>query len=433
MLSRIEDQIGLFERRLFDLESKLADQASQLEDIARMGLMITSLIDLESVLAAMMEMAIRMVSGEVGSIMLCQDGRLQTRVSWGVDDATINGIRTEEGNNIAEWSLKAAAAVVVNPVAGEDKLQHHIESVIAVPVISKEKKIGVMVIVNKASGGEFNEEDKLRLTLLVRFAAVAIENASLIEAKLVAQKLEQELFLARTVQATLLPESSAEFEHARIEAAYVPAGQVSGDYYDIIRLSESEFVVIVGDVTSKGVPAALLMAAVRSAFRLEAVRGLPVDQLITNLNKFLCEQVLKSENMFISLAYAHFDLAAHRCAYVNAGHLPPLHYRAATQDASEWRVGGTVLGQFAEIEYRSEIVPVKPGDRILFYTDGVSEAENRAGALFGRQRVISFMKEQGASSPSQITQSLQDELVRFRSGANPSALDDTTILAVEIR
>ncbi|MCC6961886.1 MAG: SpoIIE family protein phosphatase [candidate division Zixibacteria bacterium] len=433
MLSRIEDQIVLFERKLFDLESKLADQAAQLEDIARMGLMITSLIDLESVLAAMMEMAIRMVSGEVGSIMLIENERLQTRISWGVDDAVIAAIRMEDGRNIADWALATGEATILRELGEPASMHNRIESVIAVPVISKEKKIGVLVIVNKATGGEFDEEDRMRLQLLVRFAAVAIENASLIEEKLHAQKLEQELFLAHTVQHALLPAPSATFNRAIIEAAYIPAGQVGGDYYDIIKLTDDEFVVIVGDVTSKGVPAALLMAAVRSAFRLEAVRGRPVDQLITGLNQFLCEQVLRSENMFISVAYAHFNLAAGTCAYVNAGHLPPAHLQKESGQVREWRVGGTVLGQFADVTFKSETVELHAGDRILFYTDGVSESENQRGDLYGRQRVLHFLRNQSDAHPVQVTQRLMEELGVFRAGANRASLDDTTILAVEIR
>ncbi len=121
MLSRIEDNLAIFEKRLYELELKLADQDSQLEDVARMGLMITSILDLESVLAAVMEMAVRTVGGEVGCIVLEENGKLSTRVSWGVDRETISVIRMEGDIDVISWVMRSREVAVINevPIYGE--------------------------------------------------------------------------------------------------------------------------------------------------------------------------------------------------------------------------------------------------------------------------------------------------------------------------
>lgn len=433
MLSRIEDNLAIFEKRLYELELKLADQDSQLEDIARMGLMITSILDLESVLAAVMEMAVRTVGGEVGCIVLEENGRMSTRVSWGVDRETISLVRMEGDIDVINWVMQSGEVAVINDVPISEDARVKIDSILAAPLVSRDTSIGALVVINKDSDNGFTEDDKLRVQMLVRFAAVAIENANLMKSKLRSQKLEQELELARTVQQALLPDSSAVFEGAVIEAKYVPAGHVGGDYFDIIRLSDHEFVVIIGDVSNKGVPAALMMAAVRSVFRIEAGKNLKIDAMVTNLNTFLCDQVLRSKNMFLSLAYCYFNLSDMTCTFVNAGHLPPIHYQTQNQSVQEWRTGGVVLGQFPGYEYQCETVPLHSGDKVLFYTDGVSESENAEAELYGRSRLREFFRRNASQNPSQLTAQLLREVEEFRAVDANVQIDDTTVLVVEIR
>ncbi len=433
MLSKIEDHLAIFEQRLYDLELKLADQNSQLEDVARMGLMITSILDLESVLAAMMEMAVRTAGGEVGCIILSVNGELRTRVSWGVERETLSSIRMEGNVDVVDWVMQSGEIAVINELPDIPEAKFRIDCILAAPLIARDQPIGAVVIINKDSKTGFSEEDKLRVQMLVRFAAVAIENANLMEAKLRSLKMEQELKLARTVQQTLLPDASESFEKALIEAKYVPAGHVGGDYFDIIRLSGHEFVVIVGDVSNKGVPAALMMAAVRSVFRMEAGKNQQMDMMVTDLNTFLCDQVLRSKNMFLSLAYSYFNLHSMTCTFVNAGHLPPVHFHSESKSVTEWRTGGVVIGQFPGYEYQCETVTLASGDKVLFYTDGVSESENSAGELYGRARVREFVEQNVALPPLDFTQKLMSEVEAFRTTEESTQIDDTTVLVVEIK
>jgi sigma-B regulation protein RsbU (phosphoserine phosphatase) len=433
MLSILEKQMELLERKLFDLEDRIEDQSMQLNDVATMGLMITSLLDIEKVLSAMMDMATRTVGGEVGCIMLLEKGLLQTKVSWGLDDRIIKSIKLENEVDIATWTFQTGETIVINEFPEEATHGGLINAIISVPVATHERQLGVLIVVNKTSGGGFTDEDKNAIETLVRFAAVSIENANLMMERLERQKLEQELVVARQVQQALLPSNAETFEKASIAATYLPAGQVGGDYYDIIRLSPHEFVIIVGDVSNKGMPAALMMTAVRSVFRMEAGKNVEIDQLITDLNAFLCDQVLKTENMFISLAYAYFNLRMMSCTYVNAGHLAPIHYHKETAAITVWKTGGTVLGQFPSFVYQSESVPLETGDRVLFYTDGITECEDSVGQMYTRERLNKFVVANAERKPEEFIALLTQEVDDFKGDSSKPQSDDITTLLIEIK
>lgn len=418
--------------RLIELEGQLESKNLQMEYVATTGLMLTSLLDIEKVLSAMMEMAIRTVSGEVGCILLERDNRLETKISWGLEQNIVETISAPNGENIAAQARLSGRAIVVNEIAAERGGLAHVNAAIAVPLITRDHPMGVLVVVNKTDGGSFDDNDKLMIETLVRFASVAIDNASLLEQQLEQQRLEQELEVARQVQQALLPERSASLAGARVETSYQPAGQVGGDYFDVITLSDREFVVIVGDVSNKGVPAALLMTAVRSVFRLETSVGIVVEQLLDKLNSFLCEQVFSPNGMFITLAYAYFNLKEGVCTCSNAGHLPPIHISRKDDQLSCWKIGGTALGLFSDFKYSSERLKLSPGDRVLFYTDGITECRNHLGELYGRERLEQSVREHRELGQVEMLQAVLADASTFASGKSQPADDDITALLVEI-
>lgn len=431
MSSNIINEIDELETRVVDLETLLQTKTAQLEDSTTMGLMLTTMLDIEKILSAMMEMAIRTVNAEVGCIMLKDGDTLKTRISWGLDDHVVSSVRIDDDLDIANWVFREGRGIVLSEFPPQNNFAGQISSAMAVPLTTHEKTIGVVVIVNKVTGDPFGSNDQQSLESLVRFAAVAIENANLMAEKLKKQKMEQELELAHEVQQALLPRSDETFTRAVLEASYEPAGQVGGDYYDIIRLSDDRFVVIVGDVSNKGVPAALMMTAVRSVFRLQTGHGGEIEKKIRELNTFLCDQVLRTENMFISLTYACFDLEKMICRYVNAGHLPPVHFRKSKNDLYLWKRGGVILGQFPNFSFQSEDVKLNRGDRILFYTDGINESENAAGELYGRERLHRFVLDNSSLKPAEFNNKLISTVRSFSNGATET--DDITLLMVEMK
>jgi sigma-B regulation protein RsbU (phosphoserine phosphatase) len=282
----------------------------------------------------------------------------------------------------------------------------------------------------RRGGCGFTESDRQTLEVLVRFAAVAIENARLLQHRLQQQRIEQELAIGRQVQQTLLPPRSARLPRALIETVYQPAGQVGGDYFDLIRLTEDEFVVIIGDVSNKGVPAALMMTAVRSVFRLETRSHVNVEDLVVKLNAFLCEEVFTPNSMFVTLVYAYFDLREGKCTYCNAGHLPPFLCRDG--ELSSWTTGGTALGLFGNTEYRTDSVRLQQHDRIVFYTDGITECRNTEGKLYGRERLAEQVIASVSLSPPEALESIVSDTAEFGANSPQAEMDDITAIMVEI-
>lgn len=434
MFSASADDSSTAARRLFELESAVIDQQTRLDDIATMGLVITRLLDIDEVLSATMEMATRVVGGEVGCILLEVEGELRKRVSWGLDDSILKQVSYKDHASLVDWVFRSGEAAVLNEILPQESAQGAIIEIIAAPLQSREKHIGVVVVVNKIEGNGFSDADRALLETVVRFASVAIDNANLLKQQLRQQQLEQELALAREVQQALLPPRSAEFEGARVETLYRPAGQVGGDYFDVIRLSPQEFLVVVGDVSNHGVPAALQMAAVRSVFRMQTDKGRSCDLLMHEVNQFLCEQVFKPDSSFITLVTAHFDLKNMKCVYVNAGHLPPLQFAVGTEKPREWRTGGTFLGQFPEFEYKCEEVDLHPGEKVFFYTDGISESESPTGEMFGRERVERILRRNLEQPGQECLAGLVREIDRFVGAHQPEfqQSDDITALVVEV-
>ncbi len=418
-------------RRIVDLEDDLENRMLELDDITNMGVMLTSMLDVDAILSAMMEMSLRIVSAEVGCILLAEDGELITRTSWGVDASLIRQIKVDGDTDIAGRAYRSGETVVMNDFAPDTEVNAVINSIICVPISYKSGPVGVLVAVNKTADGGFTEGDTLTLERLVNFAAVAIENARLMQYKLERQRMEQELSLAREVQKALLPSVDINYEGIQLEDLYIPAGQVGGDYFDLIPISDTEFIVIVGDVSNKGVPAALMMTAVRSAIRAIATEGKDVGGVVTRINDVLSLDVMKRPDVFTSLVFARFDMENRTCTYTNAGHLPPLLHNRIDNSLRQLKTGGTILGQFEGFEYKAEVVDLRKSDRILLFTDGVTEVFNTSGEMYGLERLGEFLVAGGDATARDFLQDLRSDVETFARDASDTPFDDLTAVVVD--
>jgi sigma-B regulation protein RsbU (phosphoserine phosphatase) len=197
-------------------------------------------------------------------------------------------------------------------------------------------------------------------------------------------------------------------------------------------ISDSEFQVIVGDVSNKGVPAALMMTAARSAIRAEAKRGTDVAGIVNHINKILCLDVMKYPDIFISFVFAHFDLKTRKCTYTNAGHLPPFLFNKHTGNFRQLTTGGVIIGQFEDFEYKSETIDLSEDDRLLFFTDGATECVNARGEMYGRERLGRFFAAQADVRPREFMQRFTEELDSFTKDTGKPQFDDIAAVVVEI-
>jgi serine phosphatase RsbU (regulator of sigma subunit) len=421
--------------RIADLELQLAGLKQDRDDVARMGAVLAAITNLEEILSVLMQMAMRIIGAEVGLILTVESEGLIPKIIWGFDPLALPVLQYKEGLNVVEWVQKTGEGVLTDYFAEESGLEFGgrrlmVGGVIALPIRTQTEIVGCVVAVNKSDGGPFTEDDRDNLQILVDFAGVAIEHARLLAESLAKQRLEQELSLAEEVQKTLVPAVDFVFPGVTLKSLYCPAGKVGGDYFDIIPRGKGQFIMVEGDVTSKGVPAALVMTAVRSIVRAEVLRSASTAEIVGRINDLISADLTGQKDMFVTFFCGLFDLKQGVLTYTNAGHPPTLLYSKEEQKLIELSEGGVFLGQFPGMAFAEGRRKLGVGDRIMTFTDGIIEAADDQGRLYGRDRLKRFMVENADMSPAGFLEKLKLDLERNFNNAD--YIDDTTVVFVRV-
>lgn len=237
------------------------------------------------------------------------------------------------------------------------------------------------------------------------------------------QALQTDLELAAKIQGGLLPERDLRFNGWEVAYHYEPAGIVSGDYCDLVRTDAGDLYFMVGDVSGKGVAAAMLMSQLHAMFRTLISLGLPLDQIIERASRVFCESTMASHYATLVCGRARRNGEVELC---NAGHLPPLLSDAHQVVGIE--ASGLPLGMFSDERFEMTRLSLPPGSTLLVYTDGISEAENDAGEEYGHSRLAELRELRRASPPRELVRSCLADLAAFRASASKN--DDLTILAL---
>lgn len=306
-----------------------------------------------------------------------------------------------------------------------------------VPLVAQDQPVGVMII-QSTLREMYTPGEMALLQTIANQAALAIQRASLVEklrakidqleaaqAELVKkERVDRELELAREVQQSMLPQHFPEIPGYAFSAKNEPARQVGGDFYDVIRLDENHFGVVIADVADKGMPAALYMALSRSLLVAEARRELSPRRVLCNVNRLLLE--LGELDGFVSVFYGVIELPTRRMTYTRAGHERPLLLRQNQMTALNG--DGLVLGILEEIEQNltEEIVDLMPGDRLVLFTDGMIDVADESGRFMGHEKLERILKDHSSVSEADLCEAVFSELARYRGGADP--FDDTTLL-----
>jgi len=239
------------------------------------------------------------------------------------------------------------------------------------------------------------------------------------------QVQEQELERAREIQRDLLPKTLPQLPGVQLAGAWQPAKVVGGDYFDVVRLDSKRLGICIGDVAGKGITAALLMANLQASFRALATADAPPSVVCAKLNAFLCSNLAPGK--FITLFYGVLDAERRTLTYESAGHCPALLLKKPGH-VEALRGEGAVLGVLPDWIYRDSVAPLTAGDRLLLYTDGVTEAENKAGEEFGEERLVQAAHL--ADESAENTQRKIMEEVSLFCGANFA--DDATLVVVTL-
>jgi serine phosphatase RsbU (regulator of sigma subunit)/anti-sigma regulatory factor (Ser/Thr protein kinase) len=299
---------------------------------------------------------------------------------------------------------------------------------VVVPLISQGELIGLLNLGSRRSEQEYSADDRRLLNTLAAQAAPALRVAQLarqqqLEAR-ERERLAHELRVARVIQQTLLPKEIPALPGWQMGAHWQPARAVSGDFYDFILFPDGCLGIIVGDVTDKGVPAALVMATTRSVMRTTAERLVSPGAVLEHANNALCPDM--PPNMFVTCLYVLLNPATGHVQYANAGHNLP--YQRTKDGVVELRARGMPLGLLPEMVYEEKEATFMPGDHVILYSDGLIEAHNTRGEMFGFPRLHDLVEKQ--SCASDLIPCLLNELSLF-TGPGWEQEDDVTFVSLE--
>lgn len=298
---------------------------------------------------------------------------------------------------------------------------------LVVPLVSQGELIGMLNLGPRLSEQEFSSDDRRLLNNLAAQAAPAVRVAQLVREQQIEarerERIAQELRVAQLIQQQFLPRQLPDLPGWRLAAHYQPAREVGGDFYDFIDLPSGELGVVVGDVTDKGVPAALVMASTRSILRTEALRTNSPGKVLQRVNDLLCPDI--PDRMFVTCLYAVLNPQTGRLRYANAGHNLP--YVRSGSTVHELRATGMPLGLLPGMTYAEQETSLGDGDRLLLYSDGLIEAHNDGADMFGFPRVMGLL---GAAPEGRDTIDLMlTELARF-TGPDHEQEDDITLVTL---
>jgi sigma-B regulation protein RsbU (phosphoserine phosphatase) len=242
------------------------------------------------------------------------------------------------------------------------------------------------------------------------------------------ERLERELELAREIQQGFLPDCFPRLPGFECAARSVPARHVGGDFYDAFLLDEARVALVVADVSDKGVPAALFMALTRSLIRAEALRDPDPTQVVQHVHELLLE--MNRAGLFVTLFYGVMDTAQRKLHYVRAGHDEPLHCSPASSTCCFLKSQGMLLGLVDPVHLEAVRLDLQPGDLLVLYTDGVTDATSPAGEFFGRERLEQTIREAGDRSAQEVCDLLFERIATFQAGA--AQYDDTAVLIARL-
>jgi serine phosphatase RsbU (regulator of sigma subunit) len=314
------------------------------------------------------------------------------------------------------------------PPAHNQEEANSLGTILCAPLKTQGQVLGFLLLGRMDGQPEFTAGDEKLVMALTGQAAIALETARLHEEEIKRQRLEEELAIGHQIQLSLLPKYFPEIPGWEIAAVYRSARQVGGDLYDIFVSPDEPYRLrmVIADVTGKGVPAALFMASSRTAIRTQSSNGRGPAATLRQANRFITRDI--HSRLFLSAFYATLDTRDGSLVYANAGHDWPLLLRGDSGDIEQLKASGFVLGAFPDIDLEEGTVEISPGDKVVFYTDGITEARNSEDLLFGEERLSELLAENTGSNAQQLLDLIVESVERFI-GDTPRS-DDITLFVV---
>ncbi len=408
---------------------------------------LSSGLSLEDILTAVLDAAIELTRTERGVLLLHNSsGQVQTAVARNAQRGTL---RPEEVQ-ISQGVLKRVAStrrelIVSETEEGSGLTSQHesmarlaLRTIVAIPIdklpviealdatisARQGELLGILYLDSRAPSSAFSALDREVLRTLAREAATVVENARLFAESRAKARLDHEIEIASQIQQKLLPKTLPNLPNVTVAGSTIACYSVGGDCFDVIELEGGRHGFFVGDVSGKGISAALLATLLQGVFFTTATMDIPLPGIFSRVNRYLCER--SGDDRYATVFYGVLDTAG-RFEYVNAGHVPPI-IRRRSGVAEALGSANFPVGMFPEADYQSAEVNLEPDEFLVIYTDGVSEAANISAELFEEARLRKIVEEFKGQTVEELAGTIRDGVKAFTAGAPQS--DDVTILVI---
>jgi len=408
------------------LEGGVLFQHPAVSALIRAGRELSEHRPLKELFRVILDLAIQAVGAERGVLFTLEENRLKVRARHG------EGFRIS--TTVRDQVLESRTSLLVRDTRLDEMLRERqsidlslTRTMMAVPLQTEDQVFGLVYVDSGALAPPFTADDLNLLTVLANVAAIRVDHARLAEREKQQLLVEQDLARAAEIQRGLLPEQPPSPQGLELAAHSVPCRTVGGDYYDFFTYPDGRVALVLGDVSGKGISAALLMTAFQARVQVLAEEPGDLARMMERLNRILAANC--PANCFISFFFGLVDPSREEIVFCNAGHNPPLLQRASGE-MEKLEAGGPVLGVLPEISYTAEKRSLGPGDLLLVFSDGVTEAQDSEEEEFGEERLAEVLAANRDEPADAVLERVKEAVADWTAGVAP--FDDLTLVAARV-
>jgi serine phosphatase RsbU (regulator of sigma subunit) len=422
---------------IIDSAINVQEKVLKLKALLDISKALGSEIELENLLQIIVDKTTEIMNADRSTLFIYDENRdeLWSKIA---QDLEIKEIRFPLGIGLAGYVAQSRRPLNIPNAQIEPKFNREFDqktgyctlTVLCQPIISSERKlIGVIQVLNKKNNGVFSKEDEIFLEAFSAHASIAIERASLTKAYIEKQRIHDALRFAHDIQFSMLPKKFPTFSdrrHIDVFAFLDPAIEVGGDFYDIFFVDDDHFCFLVGDVSDKGVPAAIFMAMTKTLLKATVKSGWRPHEVLQIVNKEL--SIDNDAAMFVTIFIGIINIQTGTVVYSNGGHNQP--YLIGREGVAMLKTpSGMALGIADDVNFSTRQITLQQGEGLFIYTDGANEAMDKDGNLFSQQRLTALLEKSRGLSSKEIIENVIAAVKVFSMGTSKS--DDITVLSIK--
>lgn len=414
--------------------ARLKNAVEELSIINDISTAINSTLSLEKIIELIVQKCIKHMSVEQGTVTLLENGAQdnQFKTIMRQADQSSGYMPFHLDTQITGWMMKNKKPLIIDDLDSDDRFrtleseENPIRTLLSVPLMLKGRIIGALNVFNKHGGNKFSEPDKRLLCIISTQSAQVIENARLYEEEQSLMRIQEEMKIAYNIQMGLLPKGAPIIEGYDLAGKSLPAKSVGGDYFDLIRLGDGRLFFCLGDISGKGMPAALLMSNMLATLRGQNLDLTTPRSIMNHSNEHMFRNT--DPERFSTLFLGVLDPENAELIYSNAGHNLPFIVNE-TGSVKRLETGNIVLGAIEDVTYTEDSIKLEKGDTLLIFSDGISEAINPNEEEFGEDPLPALVKANRESSATSLIDTIIEEVIKH-AGKAPQR-DDMTIVVIK--